>query len=125
MRNIRPKSTRNRGHRPTSETASPDAADLKSLVRDAMFFMTPDQCTDFIEALETEMRSANLSIRQYLIPLGISARKPEEMTPTEVGHLVRYLKINTPQVTPALERAMARFGILAEGRRATDHFLAA
>ena len=125
MRNTQPTSTRNRGHRPTSETSSPDAVDLKNLVRDAMLLMRPDERTEFIQALEIEMQSANHSIRQYLIPLGISARTPGEMTPTEVDHLVRYLMINIPGITPAVERAMARFGILAEGARATDHFLAA
>ncbi len=76
--------------------------------------MTMAEREEFIQVLEAEMRRANLNMRAYLIPLGIPGRSPEDLTPTEVGHLVRFLKINVPQAMPAVERAMARFGVFAE-----------
>ncbi len=38
--------------------------------------------------------------------------RPEELTPTEVGHLVRFLKMQVLQAVTAVERAMARLEVL-------------
>jgi hypothetical protein len=91
-----------------------DPNDLKSIVRDGLVSMTMADREDFIQALESEMRRANLNMRAYLIPLGIPARSPEDLTPTEVGHLIRFLKINVPQAMSAVERAMARYSQFAD-----------
>jgi len=74
--------------------------------------------------LETEMRRENLSITEYLIPLGIPGMRPEELTPTEVGHLVRFLKMHVLQAVTAVERAMARLEGLLE-KQDLGHALAA
>ena len=80
---------------------------------------------DFIQTLETEMRRASLNMRAYLVPLGIPGRSPEDLTPTEVGHLIRFLKINVPAATPAVEKAMSRYGVFAEKAQQTHARLAA
>lgn len=71
------------------------------------------------------MRRVHLSMRAYLIPLGISARQPDELTPIEAAHLVRFLKINVPQAMPAIEKAMARFSVFAEKKATSSDWLAA
>jgi hypothetical protein len=91
-----------------------DPNELKSVVRDGLVAMTMADREEFIQALEGEMRRANLNMRAYLIPLGIPARSPEDLTPTEVGHLIRFLKINVPKAMTAVEKAMARFSQFAE-----------
>ena len=103
-----------RNHRTGASRIVLDPNDLKSVVRDGLVSMTMAEREEFIQVLEAEMRRANLNMRAYLIPLGIPGRSPEDLTPTEVGHLVRFLKINVPQAMPAIERAMGRFGIFAE-----------
>jgi len=114
MRNIRLRVARKRVQMPSSDTASSEADDVKDAVRDALSLMTwPDQ-VEFIEALESEMRRANLSVSHYLIPLGIPGMTPEELTPIEVGHLVRFLKLHVRQAMPAVERAMARLEVFRE-----------
>ena len=102
-----------------------DADDLKNLVRDGLLAMTAAVREQFVQGLEIEMQRVHLSMRAYLIPLGISARKPDEMMPLEVAHLIRFLKLNVPQAMPAIENAMARFGILATKASASDDYLAA
>ena len=109
MRNIR-----NRVQMPSFETASREADDVKNTVRDALLLMTWAERVEFIQALESEMRREDLSITHYLIPLGIPGMTPEELTPIEVGHLVRFLKIHVRQAMPAVERAMARFEVFRE-----------
>src|SRR4030095_13136470 len=97
-----------------SDTASREADDVKNTVRDALLLMTWAEQVEFVQALASEMRRENLSITQYLIPLGIPGMWPEELAPTEVGHLTRFLKIHVPQAMPAVERAMARLEVFRE-----------
>ena len=105
---------RNRVRMPSSDTASREADDVKNTVRDALLLMTWDEQVEFIQAFESEMRRADLSITHYLIPLGIPGMTPEELTPIEVGHLVRFLKIHVRRAMPAVERAMARLEVFRE-----------
>jgi hypothetical protein len=93
------------------QTVKPDPTELKSIVRDGLVSMTMAEREEFIQALESEMRRVNLNMRAYLIPLGIPGRSPEDLTPTEVGHLIRFLRINVPQATTAVDKTIARYSI--------------
>src|SRR4029079_14312055 len=98
-KNVKSIGSRNQNGKTVIGEMNPD--DLKGFVRDGLVNMTILERETFIKALEVEMRGVGLSIRSYLIPLGIPARTLEELTPTEVGHLVRYLKINVAHALPA------------------------
>ena len=124
-KNINSKRMQSRSQVSTNGLNSLDPNELKSLVRDGLVAMNMADREDFIQGLETEMRRTNLNMRAYLIPLGIPGRSPEDLTPTEVGHLIRFLKMNVPQSTPAIERALARFGVFAEKIGQTGDRLAA
>jgi hypothetical protein len=113
-KNIHTKRVQNRAEMSRPGATSLDPNDLKGVVRDGLVSLTMTDREEFIQALETEMRRVNLNMRAYLIPLGIPARTPEDLTPTEVGHLIRFLKINVPQAMPAVERAMSRFAVFSE-----------
>jgi hypothetical protein len=113
-KNINTKRMQSRNQVSTIGPSSLDPNELKSLVRDGLVAMNMADREDFIQGLETEMRRTNLNMRAYLIPLGIPGRSPEDLTPTEVGHLIRFLKINVPQAMPAIERALARYEVFAE-----------
>src|SRR6266545_3975739 len=90
-------------HVGSASLGSLDPDELKSRVRSALVSMKATEREGFVRALETEMTRASLNIRHYLIPLGIPARSLEDLTPTEVGHVIRYLKIIVPQAMPAIE----------------------
>ena len=94
-----------------------DPNELKSAVRDVLGNMEIPQRAAFIAELEAEMRRIHLDIRAYLVPLGIIGRVPEDLTPTEVGHLIRFLKLNVPQAMRAVEKAVTRSGLFVEGSR--------
>jgi len=94
------------------EGLGPD--ELKSVIRDGLVGMNMSEREAFFEALDGEMSLFGLDVRKYLVPLGIPGRSPEDLTPTEVGHLVRYLKINVPKAIPAIDKAMARFTVFGE-----------
>lgn len=111
--------------KPGSGCGSLDPDDLKNVVRDELVLMSKTDREVFVQVLEIEMERANFSMRSYLVPLGIPGRTPAELTPTEIGHLVRFLKISVPRAMPAVQRAMARFSAFAEYRGPSDRRLAA
>ena len=94
--------------------ATIDPNELKAIVRDGLSVMAMPDREEFIQVLETEMKRSHLNLRAYLIPLGIPGRTPEELTPTEVGHLIRFLKINVDQAIKAIERTLSAFRVFAE-----------
>ena len=90
-----------------------DPNELKGVIRDGLANMSMPDREEFFRTLEAEMRKISLNVRAYLIPLGIPGRSPEDLTPSEVGHLVRYLKLTVPKAMPAVERAMARYTVFS------------
>lgn len=92
------------------EVGSIGPDELKNVVRDKLTTMTAERRQEFILDLERELRAANLSIRAYLIPIGVSALSLEELTPGDVGHLVRYLKFNVPGAKNAINSLVERLG---------------
>ncbi len=91
-----------------------DPNELKNTVRDGLVSMTMAEREEFIQALGAELKRISINMRAYLVPLGIPARSPEDLTPTEVGHLIRFLKINVPQAMSVVGRVMSRYGVFAE-----------
>ena len=108
------------GHKRATTTSSSASFDrltpdeLKALVRDGLVSMNMAERETFIQALEGEIEKFGFNIRSYLVPLGIPGRSPEDFTPTEVGHLVRYLKINVPTLGAAIDKALSRFTVFSE-----------
>ncbi len=91
-----------------------DPNEIKTVVRDGLGKMTIADREEFIQILEAEMKRSSLNLRAYLVPLGIPGRTPEELTPTEVGHLIRFLKINVTKALQAIERTLSAFTIFDE-----------
>ena len=111
-KNIKNIKRANHATRATLESLDPD--EVKSFICNGLVSMKVTEQEDFIQALEVEMRRANLDMRAYLIPPGIPGRSPEDLTPGEVGHLIRFLKMIVPEAILAVERVTARYGVFAE-----------
>jgi len=92
-----------------------DADRLKDSVREMLVLMEPVERKLFIKTLQYEMFRSGLSIGAYLIPLGIPARCAEDLTPGEVGHLMRFFKMNVPAAVPALARVLDECPFVATG----------
>ena len=124
-KNIQAKRIQSKADTGVVKWSSLDANELKTAVRDGLVGMSMTEREEFIGNLEGEMRKAGLNMRAYLVPLGIPARSPEDLTPTEVAHLIRFLKLNAPQAMSAIERALGRYSnfVVNDGR--TDHKIAA
>ena len=123
-KNIQSKNLQNRNQMARTGQRTLDPTELKSIVRDGLVAMNMAEREEFIQALEAEMRRVSLNMRAYLIPLGIPGRSPEDLTPTEVGHLIRFLRINVPQATTAVDRTIARYGIFEKAGQSDDRLAA-
>ena len=102
-----------------------DADELKAVVRDGLVGMNMTEREEFIESLEAELRRAGLNMRGYLVPLGIPGRSTEDLTPTEVAHLIRFLKLNVPHAMSAVERALTRYESFSTEDGGKGHKIAA
>ena len=92
-----------------------DADELKDSVREMLSLMEALERRLFIKSLEYEMFRSGLSIGAYLIPLGISARNAEDLTPNEIGHLIRFFRMNVPKAMSAVGRVLDECSVLATG----------
>ncbi len=101
------KSVEMTNHVETAALGSFDPDHLKDSVREMLVSMEALEREVFIKTLEYEMLRSGLSIRTYLIPLGIGAECAEDLTPNEVGHLIRFFRINVPKAMSAVVRVLA------------------
>ena len=124
-KNIQAKRLRSRSDPEVVRWSQMDANQLKGAVRDGLVGMSMTDREEFIAALELELRKAGLNMRAYLVPLGIPGRSPEDLTPTEVAHLIRFLKLNAPQAMPAIERALGRYSGFVNDDGRVSHKIAA
>jgi len=109
-RNIQGRQIRSRTETaPVVKWSAVGADELKAAVRDGLVAMNMAEREEFIATLEAELRHSGLNMRGYLVPLGIPGRSTEDLTPTEVAHLIRFLKLNVSQAMPAIERALSHY----------------
>jgi hypothetical protein len=97
---------------------------LKDLFHTALLSMKFVEREEFIRTLESEMTRANFPLPSYLIPLGIPGCTPAELTPREVGHLIRFLKMIVPSAIAVVERVAARYDAFRPGDDDEDRFAA-
>ena len=107
-----------------SRFAAMTADELKELVRDGMLGMNITEREEFIGSLADELMRDNFRMSAYLVPLGIPGTSPEDLTPTEVGHLVRFLKMILPQSIGAVERTLTRYPAFTENVSGGDRLAA-
>lgn len=100
-----------------------DADKLKASVQEMLVLMEALERKLFIKTLEYEMFRAGLSIRDYLIPLGITATCAEDLSPNEVGHLVRFFRINVPKAMSAVARVFDDCPVFETGREMMNAWL--
>jgi hypothetical protein len=97
-------------------TATP--SELCDAVRGAMVAVPLDDRISITEKLLSALKGSRLNVGSILLLLGIHADSVEELTPSDVGYLVRYIRINSPAVVPALRRPLTElFEMAARAQR--------
>jgi hypothetical protein len=95
-----------------------EADELKDSVREMLITMGPVERKLFVKSIECEMMRAGLNLGSYLIPLGIFGARAEDLTPTEVGHLIRFFRINVPTAMSAVLRVLSGYPRFRERKQA-------
>jgi len=81
--------------------------ELCDAVRGAMVTVSVDDRISIKEKLLAALRNSRLNVGSILLLLGIHADTVDELTPSDVGYLVRYIRINSPDVLSTLKRPLA------------------
>jgi len=124
-RNINTKQMSRKVGTTTVSWSTVDPNELKELVRDGLVALNAAEREQFIQTLEAELRRGGFNMRAYLVPLGIPGRTPEDLTPTEVAHMIRFLKLNVPHAMPSIERALNTHDFFTTGTDGNGHRIAA
>ena len=83
----------------------PDA--VLDVIRKTLFSLTDDEMTSLRSRLLSDLRKARLHVGACLFMLGIPASAPEDLTPTDIAQLVRYVRINQPHLMQVVEQPIA------------------
>ncbi len=54
------------------------------------------------------LRKAGVNIASALLMLGVLARTPDDLTPPDIGMLLRYVRLNTPEALKAVAGPLAQ-----------------
>jgi hypothetical protein len=94
------------------EIATKEPDSLRDSVREALLRLSEEEQRGVHNGLLSALRRAGVNIGHHLLLLGIPARTAEELTATEMGILIRYLRISEPRamaaVAPILIDVLAR-----------------
>jgi hypothetical protein len=86
-------------------TADPDR--LRDQVRRALLKLSAREWIAVRDQLLARLQQAGLNVSSSLFALGITAKVPAELTPSDMAHLVRYVRINAPENIPAIVGMLA------------------
>jgi hypothetical protein len=110
-------SAKDAGNTYDPRTATP--SELCDAVRGAMVAVSVEDRIAIKEKLLAALQGSRLNVGSILLLLGIHADTVEELTPSDVGYLVRYIRINCPDVIAALRRPLAElFDLAVRAQRA-------
>lgn len=95
-----------RGHPFDPLTLQPD--DLCNKTQKALSALPEENRESLRDELLTGLTKAGINIASALMLLGIPARTPDDLSPSDMGKLMRYVRINMPEVIKALAEPLAR-----------------
>ena len=86
-------------------TLEPD--DLRNRVQNALSTRSYADRKDFSRRLLTALAKAGVQAGTSLFMIGITAYSPDHLTPSDMGKLLRYIRINTPGAIKSISRLLA------------------
>jgi hypothetical protein len=87
---------------PVTNPVKMDPDELKNSVRDALLARTFEERGTMIKRIGTGMADAGFNIRTAAVLLGIYQDTVDDLTPSDLAYLVRYARINNPEVLKAV-----------------------
>lgn len=85
-----------------------DPNQLRDSVRDSLLALPFEARADYRDQILSSLAAAGAKLGSIAVLLGISARQADEITPSELAHLIRYVRINSPQFIATSATAISR-----------------
>src|SRR5262249_55416155 len=73
-----------------------DPEDLRRVVQEAVSTISEEQRATYCRRLVSGLAELGLNVRAILYVSGVIEQEPADLTPAEIAHLVRYVRINVP-----------------------------
>jgi len=70
---------------------------LRDSVRDALSTLTADELASWRDHLLRDLRKAGVNLGACAFLIGISDGSTNNLTPSGIGHLIRYVRLNLPE----------------------------
>lgn len=86
---------------------------LRDRVFDALNGLSEEERASVRDRILSDLRKAGVNIMSGLMTLGIPARMPDELSPSDIAKLVRYVRINMPGPIKALSGTLTE--LIASG----------
>ena len=82
----------------------PDA--LRDSVRNALSELSADELASWRDHLLDGLRKAGVNLGACSFLIGISANSTNALTPSDIAHMIRYVRINLPEAMKVVETAI-------------------
>ena len=83
------------GHAESSDPAKMDPNFMRDAVRSALLSLPLDERARARDRILSSLRKAGLDLGTLLILLGINVKLADELTPSDLAHLIRYLRLTS------------------------------
>ncbi|HWP42401.1 MAG TPA: hypothetical protein VNO14_04150 [Blastocatellia bacterium] len=84
---------------------------LRERVFSSLRRLPPEERESARDRILADLKRAGVNIGSALLILGIPALTPDELSPSDIAKLVRYVRINTPKAMTVLSRTLG--GLIA------------
>ena len=89
--------TRERGIRQVEDPTSLEPDALRESVREALSALTADELVSWRDHLMSGLRKAGMNLEACRFLIGISGDSTDNLTPSGIAHLIRYVRLNLPE----------------------------
>lgn len=79
---------------------------LRDRVFKALNKLSTQERASVRDTILLDLRKVGVNISSGLVKLGIPAKTPDDLSPSDIAKLVRYVRINTPEALMALSESL-------------------
>jgi hypothetical protein len=114
LRKVLAKNTQEKFLQQSFDPTNIEPNSLRDRVYTALSGLTFEERALTIDKLISDLKGFSVNVRTGLLMLGITARTVSDLTPSDMGKLIRYLRINAPKALEVI--ALPLRDLLATGK---------
>jgi hypothetical protein len=91
---------------PDYDPMTMDPDELRNRLRDSLLTRPFDERSVATNRIATGLKNAGLNVGATAVLLGIPGETVSDLTPSDIAHLVRYVRINRPEILKAVTQPL-------------------